>query len=94
MTNVEKEKLLAALDKLKDSYDAYLMSQRYCEDISRNTHKEEFELLSKELGLSLDQGALGWIRCCYDYYYKDDYADETNTAFGYIRNLIQQRSKE
>lgn len=94
MTNVEKEKLLAALDKLKDSYDAYLMGQRYDEDISDNTHKEEFELLSKELGLPLDRGALGWIRCCYDYYYKDDYADETNTAFGYIRNLIQQRSKE
>lgn len=88
-----KEKLLEALDEIKDSYDAYFMFNRYDENNSRNTHKEEFALLSKELGLPLNEGPLGWIYHCYDCYYKDKYANEKNTAFGYIRNLISEDAK-
>lgn len=85
-----KERLLEALDRIKDSYDAYFMLNRYDISNSINTHKEEFALLSKELGLLLCEGPLGWIYHCYDCHYKDEYADEKNTAFGYIRDLIRK----
>lgn len=87
MRNEEtKKSLLKALDEIKDGYDAFFIGNKY--DDNNNTHKEQFALLSKELNLPLDRGALAWIKYEYDSYYKRDYKDETGTAFEYIRNLI------
>ena len=83
-----KKKLLKALDEIKESYDAFYIVNKYDDGNTKNTHKEQFALLSKELNLPLDRGALAWIKCEYDSYYKGDYEDETGSAFEYIRNLI------
>ena len=83
-----KENLLNALDEIKDSYDAFFIVNKYDDDNTKNTHKEQFALLSKELNLPLNKGALVWIKYEYDCYYKGYYEDETGSAFEYIRNLI------
>jgi hypothetical protein len=88
LNDERKENLLNALDEIKDGYDAFFMSNKYDDDNSKNTHKEQFALLSKELNLPLDKGALAWIKYEYDCYYKNNYEDETGTAFEYVRNLI------
>lgn len=82
-----KENLLKALDEIKNSYDAFFISNKY----GKNTHQEQFDLLSKELNLPLDRGALAWIKYEYDSYYKGDYEDEAGSAFEYIRNLILKK---
>ena len=84
LNDEKKENLLNALNEIKDSYDAFFIENKYGD----NTHKKQFDLLSKELNLPLDKGALAWIKYEYDCYYKGDYEDETGTAFEYIRNLI------
>ena len=88
LNDERKENLLNALDEIKDGYDAFFIGNKFDDDNIKNTHKEQFALLSKELNLSLNKGALAWIKCEYDCYYKGDYEDETGTAFEYIRNLI------
>ncbi len=84
-----ENKLLKALDEIKESYDAFYFINKY-DDLTNNTHKTQFELLSQVKGLSLEKGALCWILNEYDCYYKDEYKDETGTAFEYIRNLIKK----
>lgn len=88
LNDERKESLLKALDEIKDGYDAFFISNKYDDDNSKNTHKEQFALLSKELNLPLDKGTLAWIKYEYDCYYKEDYEDETGTAFEYVRKLI------
>jgi len=88
LNDERKQNLLKALDEIKDGYDAFFIENKYDDNNTKNTHKEQFTLLSKELNLSLDRGALAWIKCEYDCYYKGDYEDETGTAFEYVRNLI------
>lgn len=88
MTKEMQEKLLKALDEIKDSYDAFFIGNKYDDDNTKNTHKEQFALLSKELELPLNRGALAWIKYEYDCYYKGEYENESGTAFGYIRNII------
>lgn len=80
----KKENLLKALDEIKEGYDAFYFENKY----GNNTHQKQFDLLSKELNLPLDRGPLAWIKYEYDCYYKNEFEDETDTAFGYIRNLI------
>ena len=94
MTNVEKEKLLAALDNIKDTYDAYLMSQRYG-DISKNTHKEDFNLLLNALTDEQPRKVIWWIVFEYDCYYSYEYDESKNkNVFGYLRFLINQKYGE
>ena len=87
---MNKEELLKALDEIKESYDAFYFENKYCDC----THKEQFEKLSQVNGLSLEKGALCWIRYEYDCYYKNEFEDEKGTAFEYIRNLINNEVKE
>lgn len=84
-----ENKLLKALDEIKESYDAFYFINKY-DDLTNNTHKTQFELLSQVKGLSLEKGALCWILNEYDCHYKEAFEDETDTAFEYIRNLIKK----
>ncbi len=79
---MNKEKLEKALDDLFNNYDAFYIDNKY----GNNTHKEQFELLSQLKGEKV-QNAIGWIKDCYDCYYKDDYKGD-ETAFAYLRSLI------
>ena len=81
-----KEELLKALDEIKESYDAFYIENKY----GTNTHQKQFDLLEKKLKGDKLPNALGWIKNCYDCYYKDEYKDESGTAFEYIRNLINE----
>ena len=83
-----KEKLLKALDEIKESYDAFYIENKY----GTNTHQKQFDLLEQNVKGDKMLNALGWIRNCYDCYYKDDFKDESGTAFEYIRNLILKES--
>ena len=84
---MEQKELEKALDEIKESYDAFYFENKYGE----GTHAKEFKLLSEELNLSLEKGALAWIKYQYDYYDKDDFKDEEGTAFEYVRNLIKEK---
>lgn len=89
MTEELKQQLLKALDEIKDTYDAFYITNKYDEENKTGTHTKQFDLLSKELELPLDRGALAWIKWEYDCYYKKDYENEENTPFGYVRNVIR-----
>ena len=80
-----------ALNEIKESYDAFYFENQYglC-----TTHREQFELLDTLPNLSLHYGALCWLAYEYDSYYKDEYEDETGTAFEYIRNIIKEVKDE
>ena len=87
-----KEELLTALNNLLDEYDAYYIVNKYgkFEDESC-THHKEFMLLNNfvkddELGNS----ALNWIRYAYDCYYKEEVLGNENTAFSYLKKLIEK----
>lgn len=82
------DKYQKALDDIKENYDAFYIANKY--DMQNNTHKEQFELLATLPNLSLEKGALCWIRYEYDCYYKEDFEDEKGTAFEYIRNIIKE----
>ena len=89
MTEKLKEQLLKALDEIKDSYDAFYIANKYDNDNISGTHTKQFDLLSRELELPLDRGALAWIKWEYDCAYKSEYENEEGTAFGYIRGIIK-----
>lgn len=83
---MSKEELLKALDEIKETYDAYYIENKY----GTNTHQKQFDLLEQNVKGDLMSSALYWIKNCYDCYYKNDFEDETGTAFGYIRSLINE----
>lgn len=83
---MNKEELLKTLDEIKESYDAYYILNKY----GTNTHQKQFDLLEKNLKGDKLPSALNWIKHRYDCYYKDEFKDESGTAFGYIRNLINE----
>ena len=90
---MNKIELLKALDEIKDSYDAFYFANK-SDDLTHCTHKEQFEKLSQVKGLSLKNGALSWIRYCYDCYYKYEFEDERDSAFEYVRNIINKEGIE
>lgn len=79
-----------ALDKIKNSYDAFYIKNKY----GKGTHNKEFELLATLPDLSLEKGALCWIKCQYDCYFKEDYEDERGAAFELIRKICREHDKE
>lgn len=79
-----------ALDKIKNSYDAFYIENKY----GKGTHNKEFELLATLPDLSLEKGALCWIKHEYDCYYKEDYEDEKGTAFEFIRKICREHDKD
>lgn len=83
---MSKEELLKALDEIKESYDAYFILNKY----GTNTHQKQFDLLEQNVKGDKMPSTLNWIKHRYDCYYKDEFKDEKGTAFGYIRNLINE----
>ena len=90
---MNKIELLKALDEIKESYDAFYFANK-SDDLTHCTHKEQFEKLSQVKGLSLEKGALCWVRYQYDCYYKYEFEDERGTAFEYIRYYINKEVLE
>lgn len=86
-----KEKLLKAIEDLWTSYDAYYFINKY-DDLEKNTHKEQFELLINQLeDDEMSMKAINWIKICYDSYYKNEFDDEQeDNAFNYLRNKIEE----
>lgn len=80
--NEEKE-YLKAIEKIKNEYDAYYFENKYGE----NTHKKEFELLSKLKGDKVES-ALSWIKKCYDCYYKDELSYDN--PFNYLVKCVKK----
>ena len=70
-----------AINNLKNEYDAFFIENKYGE----GTHNDEFELLSTLKGDKVAK-ALGWIKDCYDFFYKDEL--EEGNAFDYLESLI------
>ena len=75
-----------AINNLKSEYDAFYIENKY----SDGTHKEEFELLSTLKGEKVEN-ALGWIKNCYDCFYKDELKD--GNAFDYLESLIERKEE-
>lgn len=76
------------LEKIKNEYDAYYFENKYGD----GTHKNEFELLENKLTKDLDKKALGWIKNCYDCYYKDE-LDE-GSPFAYLEKRLIEVEEE
>ena len=85
MQGNEKMKMLKAIETLYNEYDSFYMPNKYG-TIEDNTHKEEFEMLSKLKGEQVDY-ALNWIRFSYDCYYKNEFTGP-KTAFAYLRQVV------
>lgn len=77
-----------ALNEIKDTYDAFYFMNKYGD---KCTHDEQFKLLATLPELSLEHGALCWIRYQYDCYYKNEFENEKGTAFEFIRNIIKDK---
>lgn len=91
-----KEKLLKALDELLNEYDAYYFMNKHDDfESDKCTHHEQFMMLKDfvkddELG----NKALNWIRVAYDCYYKREKSwKQKNTAFSYLKELIEKSDK-
>lgn len=80
---MNKEEMLKAVDELENEYDAYYMMNKYGD---KNTHAKQFEMLSTLKG-ELVPNALGWIRHCYDCYYKHENSEDS--PFNYLRKAIE-----
>lgn len=85
-----KEKLLKALEEIRENYDAFFISNKYCdENLDTNTHKRQFDFLKNNLNGEYKMNALNWIKNNYDCCYKDDFPiDDKNNPFGYLKELI------
>lgn len=77
-----------ALNEIMNEYDAFLINNKYGKE-EDNTHKEQFEILSQLKGERVEQ-ALGWIKNCYDCYYKKDYENDEESAFAYLKDRIAE----
>lgn len=76
-----------ALNNIKKTYDAFYIENKY----GKGTHNEDFKLLATLPNLSLERGALAWIKYEYDCYYISDFEDEKGTAFEFIRNICKEQ---
>lgn len=92
----KKEEVLKALDELLNGYDAYYFMNKYDEFESENcTHHKQFMLLKDFVkDDSLGNKALNWIRYAYDCYYKEEILEKEDTAFSYLKKLIEKSEKQ
>lgn len=82
-----KQEYLDAVDKLENEYDAFYIENKYGD----GTHNKEFELLSKLKGVKVPN-ALGWIKNCYDCYYKSE--NGSDSPFAYLRQVIEEEVQD
>lgn len=85
---MNKELLEKALDEIFNEYDAFLINNKYG-SAEENTHREQFEILSQLKGKNVEQ-ALGWIKNCYDCYYKKYYENDEESPFAYLKDRIAE----
>lgn len=93
--NKTKEEYLKYVNNLMNDYDAFYIQNKYGK-ADETTHDEEFVELGKLLECDdKSMRALGWIKNCYDCYYKSDLEDEENedNAFNYLKCKIEEICK-
>lgn len=84
---MNKEELIKTIDTLMNNYDAYLFENKYLED--KNTHKKEFDLLIEYFkNDEMCMKAINWIKYRYDYFYKDEFENDENSAFAYLKSKL------
>lgn len=81
------KEILKAINSIMNKYDAYYFRNKYSDE--SNTHKKEFELLIKyfkndKIGLK----AIKWIKDKYDCHYKNEFNNDRNSAFSYLKNKL------
>ena len=81
-------KYIKALETLKNEYDAFYFENKYGE----GTHPKEFEILS-ELKGDFVPNAIGWIKNCYDCYYKEVLEINEDSAFAYLMYLAERKEE-
>lgn len=82
-----------ALDEIKDEYDAFYIANKYESDVTKTTHGTQFAKLLELKGDKVTN-AVHWIAREYDCYYKNEYENEDDTAFGYLRELCKKKDIE
>ncbi len=80
-------KYIEALNTLMNEYDAYYVENKY----GGCTHPKEFEILYQLKG-DLVINAIGWIKNCYDCYYKNEMDEKS--AFGYLKALAERKEDD
>lgn len=81
---------LTAVDTLMNEYDAFYFQNKYS-NFENCTHPNEFTMLNDLLKDDLvSMKALGWIKNCYDCYNVNDYVNNTNSAFSYLKTKIEE----
>lgn len=84
---------IEAIDNLFNSYDAYLINNKYG-SIEGNTHEKEFKILIDRFkNDEMSMKAINWILNCYDYYYKDEFSDD-KSAFAFLKNRLEEVKDE
>lgn len=84
-------KYIQAVDDLMKYYDAYYFQNKYAE-IEQTTHREQFKLLIDLLGDDeMSMKAISWIKNCYDCYYVNEYINDNDSAFAYLKFMIKQK---
>ncbi len=76
-----------ALRTLKNEYDAFYFENKYGE----GTHPEEFKIIAELKGEYVTD-AIGWIKNCYDCYYR--YELDENSAFAYLEKIAEKMGEE
>ena len=89
---MDKEKYLKAIDDLYNEYDAYYFVNKY-DGLENNTHREQFELLADLLvkDYPMAGSALSWIKNCYDCYYKEQYLNDDESPFSYLKSAVNKK---
>ena len=91
-----KKYLLKALEELLNEYDAYYFINKYSNfDDESCTHHKQFMLLKSFIkGDKLGKNALIWIRNAYDCHYKEEILASDDTAFSYLKKLIERETEK
>lgn len=85
---MNSEDLINAVDKILDSYDAFLIDNKY---LDRNTHQKEFDLLTEQFkDDEMCMKAINWMKNRYDCYYKKEFEHDEGSAFAFLKNKIKE----
>lgn len=87
-----KQELLKAVDELQNNYDASFMQNASTWKEEKNSHANEFAILSTLNG-DKAYNALCWIHDCYDYHYKSEVEADENNSFNCLRGVIEDEFK-
>lgn len=87
---MNREDCIKAVDDLLNEYDAYYIMNKYDEE--NNTHKKQFEMLIKLFeNDSKSLRAIQWIHNCYDCYYKNQFENDDESPFAYLKGSIDRK---